>query len=255
MSKMQANKVDLSREEEIFRFEVEFMHKYLKHFEQSIIHHDKVLKKALLEDIEYAGKHNASILESIYNNDILKIPSLGYNSSLLLIYSLLESTLLKICSELHKQLKLPLELAEIKGGNYFESSLKYLQTFTALNDDLYHLGKDFVPYQKIRNYIAHNGAVIPNGSENAKNKLFASSITYNNDGSFYINNIKFLKAFLSKVEKFIYGCVKLIGQLNITPVKVQVGTIIKYYNEEEYDSLYTTPTLLVPEKDDDDMPF
>jgi len=236
-----------------YKNEVEYLKKYLTHLEEGVQVRNKEMSDYLNEDIKDAGIENEVALRDVYRDDLIKLPSYYYHSSFLLIYSLLESTLQKICKELYIQLNLPIKPDELIKKNYLEGSLKYIRCFTSLSKDLDNKGNDFIPYQKVRNLIVHNGSTLEHGTDLKKNLLFRKDITYETDGTFYINNIKFLQLFLNKVDEFISDCTKQIHSLEIVPVALHDKAVIKYYTLDEFNRIYHLPSEL--EESYSDLPF
>jgi len=233
--------------------EVQYLFKYIAHLDQSVERHGTLMSNYLKEDIRDNGVQNENALIELYRDDLIIIPTYYYHSSYLLIYSLLESSLQDICKRLYTELQLPLKPDEIKGSNYLESSLKYIRSFTSTTTDLENKGNDFIPYQRVRNHIVHSGSSISISSKDFKFKLFGKDITYEQDGSFYINNSKFLTVFLTKVEVFIKSYVDLIESLEIIPVMKKTTGIVKYFTQKEYNSLYDPLSRLAG--DGDELPF
>jgi hypothetical protein len=232
-----------------FLREVEYLEKYLVHLSEGVQEHSRDMHMNLHDDITKFGVENETSLRHLYEDDLLKVPAYYHHSSFLLIYALLESTMQSICKDVYKELNLPVAHIDLRGNNYFESTLKYLQCFTPIPQQISDKANDFKQYQKLRNSIVHNGSTVSNKTPDSKHLLFAKDITYDEDGSFRINNTTFLNSFLKKVSSFVTDYVAVLNSLELIPVIISRTSAIKFYTQEEYDRVYNSLG------DEDDSPF
>lgn len=150
-------------------------------------------------------------LEEVYFDDLKKLPTFTYNSSLISIYSYLEHTLNEICLQVQKQLRIKISVDDISGKGYIDRSRKYLEKI--IHIPFHVVDKQWVEitkYQKIRNLIVHD-----NGSLRTENKDISKNKNYNllkqfkkieiepNYGYFLIRDYTLLFDFLSSVDVFI----------------------------------------------------
>jgi hypothetical protein len=183
---MHHNRLDLYNIEALVKHEISYLKNYLDHLNETIAKNKANVQSSLEEEYQEHGYHSG--LEDIYEDDIIKFPSYFYQSSFLLIYSLLESTFHNLCNELHMQLNLPIKMEDLKGNNYLEGSFKYINYFTPIGQVLMEQYSDLKNYQLVRNFIVHNGSVNTRAKgEPAKNRLFAASIHYYSNGIATIN--------------------------------------------------------------------
>ena len=79
-------------------------------------------------------------------------------SSIVIVHSLLETELRKLCHLLQYEVQSKLALEDLEAKNYIKASLKYLELVIGMNlEDIYAIADKMEEIQYVRNRIVHNG--------------------------------------------------------------------------------------------------
>jgi len=156
-------KVELKDLKARFNIEIDFFKEYLTFNEKSL----KERNERLTTNIEEDQFYNPSIpMDLVYKDEIERIPSLFFSSSILMLFSILESTLNGICREIISQCGLPMHMEEYTGNNYIGKTKKFLETFGHLCfDKLDTQWIEISRYQKLRNNIIHENSTLSSDSK------------------------------------------------------------------------------------------
>lgn len=194
----------------------------------------------------------------IYYNELKKLPTFNYNSSLISIYSFLEFSLKNICNQVQGKLYITISVDDISGSSYINTSKKYLEKIICIN--FKKVDKQWVEitkYQTIRNIIVHDNCSIIHGEKDIK-----ESKNYNllmqfkkieiepNYGSFIIKNYTLLLDFVDIVETFLTHIINEIENKNFK-------SLIDHFPSKPYRSFGYNKNNPFPvdEKPREDLPF
>jgi|MDSW01.2.fsa_nt_gb hypothetical protein len=138
-----------------------------------------------------------------------KFPSIHRRSLVITIYSFLENTLNELCNTLSESVDSNVVLTDLKGRG-MERALSYLSKVAEF--DLSKMGGTLSYIKninRVRNFIVHNGGVLPSEPEQKVNIFIASTENiFGNPGG----NIRFESTFISEmIEVFI----RFLNELDI----------------------------------------
>lgn len=227
-----------------FRYEKDYIQDYIKHTNDGILKRNKDLDISFKKDLS-DDQENESIIRRIYLEDFAKFPSFSNHSQIVMIYSLLENTMITICEKVKADIELKISVTDFNMRDIFGASVTYLEK--TLDIDFRksnHNWQNIQDYKKIRNAIVHDNSTYKNSNEKRSIKLLNDSINCIYDsysGKFFITNSICVLNFLELVSELINDVLNQIGSKEILPMVIQQN--IHFKNEEDYHN------------SDDDMPF
>lgn len=153
---------------ERFGYEVKYLKEYLAFSKESVSERVEKISDQIFEDTQQ-NPELESMLQDMYEYESRAVSSYLYHSSIVLVYTVLESTLAQICTELKFTARIAFPYDKISGAGNVMKQLDYLEMMasfplTEINRIKPSLGK----YQKLRNAIAHHNGRFHGKDEAAK---------------------------------------------------------------------------------------
>lgn len=210
-----------------FEFEIDYLKKYVERLSEPV----NDLLDSLESEIASNLDSNPEFAEQINDShfaEAAKIKSYFYNSLIVLIYTLYESSLQKICEKIKVQTRIKLCYTQLNNTNLSEKSLLFIKILSGVcgksDNGIY---SRLVEFQKLRNKIAHQNSQVkgstPEEIRTQLNNLKASfnrGVKYGDDeklvvnfetGDFSINSATLILEFIDLVESnvlYIYEQLK-----------------------------------------------
>ena len=210
-------KIDFSKFDLTVDFEFKYFKEYLE-FNRSKLEERRISLEVMLKEDILENPGSKTVLEEIYADDKVKLPSYFYHSTIVSLYSILEVCLNDICELIIKETGFHFTLDEISGRDYILKSRLFLERVCGVDfKEVDQEWKSIKEYQKIRNFIVHDNSKceIKKVDAGLKRKISKSGYLIENGDYliFYINKSDIVELFLITIEQFLK---KLIFQLNDT---------------------------------------
>lgn len=211
---VQDKKVDLSILSEKVEYEFKYLNTYVVHMNESITERIGILEGLVQSDFDSIideESDQAAIITNFYDHEISKLQSYFYHSSIVLIYTVLESSLNQICLELRTQTSSKLSLKDLAGGDIIKKSISFIKLIA----DVDFTGKKKLlervsEFQKLRNDIVHRNSLIKGASkkdrENAAKILkrqFRSLVVDEETWNFHMEDDQNITEFMEISKNFI----------------------------------------------------
>jgi len=209
--------IDLSDFTYGFKYEIEYFSEYLKFNEGKVDEWKRQLNEKLEVDKKKAPGCEKG-LEEIYRIDDLKLPSYFYHSTIVTLYSILESKLNEICRIIKQKTELVVDLKDMAGTNIIEKARKYLIFFAEVDFEIKQNDwKRITDFQKLRNIIIHHNflseEVINEDKKISKAIELFNSIEYlESSNEFFVKDLSIPEEFLLLIKNFILELVKQINE-------------------------------------------
>jgi hypothetical protein len=206
----QETKIDLVLLKEKFHYEIKYLKEYLYFTSKSVEERTKALSNKIYEDTLKKPEHEA-LLQEMFIDENKSINSFLYHSTIVLIYTLLESSLSQVCSDVRGNVKSPFSFDMLHGGNIIQKTIDYLKLtadfpFASIEKIWPRIGQ----FQKLRNAIVHQNGKFQGKDEEGrlKNKLvmlnmFNSLELSEDESQFYIMDETIVLEFIDKIEKLM----------------------------------------------------
>lgn len=202
--------IELSLLKERFEYEIKYLREYLRFSVDSVDERTKKLADKIYEDT-LKNPELEGMLQEMYEQENKAISSYLYHSSIVLVYTVFESTLAQICTELKFSAKIPFSFDEVGGGGNVMKALNYLKMSASLPKvEVEKITPKFGKFQQLRNSITHKNGRFSGKDEAAiekQRKSFSqdfSCIELSPDQSkFYIMSSKPVEDFIELVERAI----------------------------------------------------
>jgi len=202
--------IELSLLKERFDYEIKYLKEYLSFSKESVDERTQKLADRIYEDT-LVNPDLESMLQEMYEQEHKAISSYLYHSSVVLVYTVFESTLSQVCTELKFSAKIPFSFEEISGGGNVMKALSYLKMSASLPKvEIEKITPKFGKFQQLRNSIAHK-----NGRFSGKNQaaIDKQRMTFTSEfpcielspdqKQFYIMSAQPVEDFIELVEKAI----------------------------------------------------
>ncbi len=147
--------IELTLLKERFDFEMKYLKDYLTFSIESVDERTQKLADKIYEDT-LANPDLEGMLQEMYEQEHKAISSYLYHSSIVLVYTVFESTLSQICTELKFSAKIPFSFEEVSGAGNIMKALSYLKMSASLPKlEVEKITPKFGKFQQLRNSIAH----------------------------------------------------------------------------------------------------
>ncbi|WP_165742081.1 hypothetical protein [Pseudoalteromonas sp. Z1A6] len=218
--------IELNMLKERFDYEVKYLKDYLNFSIESVEERTNRLADRIYEDT-LENPDLEGMLQDMYELEHKAISSYLYHSSIVLVYTVFESTLSQICTELKYSAKIPFSFDDVSGGGNIMKSFNYLKMSTSLPKmEIERITPKFGKFQQLRNSIAHKNGRFSGKDENAierQRNLFMQefpSIELSPDQKqFYIMDSKPVVDFIELVERAIH--------LVVSHIKAQTFVVVE----------------------------
>lgn len=190
-----------------FKYEVKYLREYMNFSSQSVEERTNKLGDRIYQDTIENPEHEA-LLQEMFIEEQRAISSYLYHSSIVLVYTVLESTLAQICTEVKFKVKADFSFDGLSGGNIIQKAIEYLKITIGLPFlSIEHIWPRIGQFQNLRNAIVHqNGKFSGQTAETIqKNKdkmlnMFNSLEINENETQFFIMSEQLVCEFIDKIE-------------------------------------------------------
>jgi len=209
--KFQSEKfINLNPFKERTSYELKYLKSYVADISEAISEKGEVLEQKMGLDID-SNPEDEEVLVDLFHKEISKLKSYFFHSTIVLIYTLLESSLSHLSAEIKSSTGSKLILEDLKGTNLIGKPIRYIE----LTCDVDLKGEKklydrICEYQQLRNQIVHsNSRVKGNDPASLKKSAVAlkatfSGILINEDTwSFHITDSTLIDELAEVVESFI----------------------------------------------------
>ena len=117
--------IDLQVFKDRVGYELKYLKSYVSDISESIHEKGEILEQKMGADID-SQPENEEVLVDLFKKEISKLKSYFYHSSIVLIYTLLESTLSHLSAEIRNSTSSKLLLEDLKDNNLIRKSLRYI---------------------------------------------------------------------------------------------------------------------------------
>ena len=133
-----------------FRYEVKYLREYMAFSSKSIEERAEDLGDKIYQDSLDNPEHEA-LLQEMFIEEQRAINSYLYHSSIVLVYTVLESTLAQICTEIKFKVKASFSFDGLSGGNIIQKAIEYLKITIGSSGSLSPLTEQGIFANKIYN--------------------------------------------------------------------------------------------------------
>ena len=145
--------IDLVNFKERTEYELRYLRSYVVDISEAISEKGDALEENMIADID-SRPDDEEILVDLFNREISKLKSYFYHSSIVLVYTLLESSLSHLSEEIKSCTNSKLSLKDLSDNNLIRKSIRYIEL--TCNIDLKkekQLYDRICEYQQLRNQI------------------------------------------------------------------------------------------------------
>lgn len=216
-------KIDLYAFKRGLSFEFDYLHNYVTLMNSSVNERVDEFESKIISSLDNSQDESSQIDEMFFN-ETSKIKSYFYNSLIVMVYTVYESTLNKICVELNSNVKSKLDHENLNDRNAAKKFLLYLNLIADidyLKDKKSH--DRITEFQKLRNQIAHQNSTIKGKSEQDKKKnAIALKATFNRTENaiivnevtwdFYVDSISLVVEFIQVVRDYLFDIINMLEE-------------------------------------------
>ncbi|HTN05699.1 hypothetical protein [Agriterribacter sp.] len=209
-------KIDFSSLSVKFELELNYFKEYISfNSEQLNRRHDELQKMMQTEVSDFP--ENKMIIEAIYAEEALILPSYFFHSSIVALYSLLENNLNEICNVIIKETAFAFSISDLGDRNILKRARIFLDKLT--NIEFIKIDKSWIKItsiQKLRNLIVHQNAKTKELKNDIADIIFSYGTTREDiDGlRFYIHKSQLLDEFLAAIEQMIKEIIDQLSRSN-----------------------------------------
>ncbi|KPZ64176.1 hypothetical protein AN392_02689 [Pseudoalteromonas sp. P1-16-1b] len=193
-----------------FTYEIKYLREYMNFSSQSVEERTESLGDQIYQDSIDNPEHEA-LLQEMFLEEQRAINSYLYHSSIVLVYTVLESTLAQICTEVKFKVKADFSYDGLSGGNIIKKAVEYLKITVGLPfSSIEHIWPRIGQFQNLRNEIVHqNGKFAGKNADTIrqnKNKMlnmFNSLELNESETQFYIMSEHLVCEFIDRTEALI----------------------------------------------------
>lgn len=214
-------KLDLTSIKTRRKIEPDYFRDYIQFNFEKLNERKVSFAKLKNEEINESLVHD-SIIEQIYFEEELHLASYYYHSTIVSLYSWLESVMIEICDTIVRQTGFAFSLNDMQNRNITENAKKFISKLTdiefELADKQWHA---ITLFQKIRNLIVHNNSQID--KEKVPNevvkiiRLYGTINEQRCPSPFYINDVEVLYRLLNTAELYIEYIVSQLEDMEFKP--------------------------------------
>ncbi|MFB2778032.1 hypothetical protein ACE017_02605 [Shewanella mangrovisoli] len=203
-------KIDLVSFKERTEYELKYLRNYVIDISEAISEKGDVLEEAMISDID-SRPEDEEMLVDLFHKEIFKLKSYFYHSSIVLVYTLLESSLSHLSNEIKVSTNGKLSLQDLSDNNLIRKSIRYIELTCDI--DLKKEKKLYdriCEYQQLRNQIVHqNSKVKGNTPEVLAKNAKALEVTFpgininTESWDFHITDNSLIKELVDVVDNFL----------------------------------------------------
>ncbi|QGW96256.1 hypothetical protein [Aeromonas veronii] len=119
-------RIDLVGFKERTEYEIKYIRNYVVDISGAISEKGDALEEEMISDID-SNPDDENVLVELFNSEISKLKSYFYHSSIVLVYTLLESSLSHLSDEIKKCTNSKLTLHDLSDNNIIRKSIKYIE--------------------------------------------------------------------------------------------------------------------------------
>jgi hypothetical protein len=202
--------IDLVSFKERTRYELKYLRNYVVDIGEAISEKGEDLEGKMISDID-SRPDDEEMLVDLFNKEISKLKSYFYHSSIVLVYTLLESSLSHLSTEIKNCTNSKLLLQDLSDNNLVRKSIRYIELTCDIDlKKEKRLYDRICEYQQLRNQIVHqNSRVKGNNPEalakNAKAlKATFSGVEINYESwDFHVTDNSLIEELVDTVDKFL----------------------------------------------------
>lgn len=203
-------KIDLVSFRERTEYELKYLRTYVVDISEAISEKGDILEATMISDID-SRPDDEEMLVDLFYKEISKLKSYFYHSSIVLVYTLLESSLSHLSSEIKYSANSKLSLQDLSDNNLIRKSIRYIELTCDIDlkkeKKLYDRICDF---QHLRNQIVHqNSKVKGNTLEALTKNAKALEVTFpgikinTESWDFHITDNSLIKELVDVVGNFL----------------------------------------------------
>tara|TARA_R110001583_G_scaffold194365_1_gene365096 strand:- start:1306 stop:1998 length:693 start_codon:yes stop_codon:yes gene_type:complete len=202
--------IDLVSFKERTEYELKYLRSYVIDISEAISEKGDALEENMIADID-SRPDDEEILVDLFNREISKLKSYFYHSSIVLVYTLLESSLSHLSAEIKNCTNSKLSLQDLSDNNLIRKSIRYIELTCDI--DLKKEKKLYdriCQYQQLRNQIVHsNSRVKGNTPEALAKNAKALEVTFSGieinyeSWDFHVTDNSLIKELVDVVDKFL----------------------------------------------------
>ncbi|HAS6630803.1 hypothetical protein P3377_23910 [Vibrio parahaemolyticus] len=131
-STLKEKKIDLHVFKERTEYELKYLRSYVVDISEAISEKGESLEQSMIADID-SSPDDEEILVDLFNKEISKLKSYFYHSSIVLVYTLLESTLSHLTTEIKNCTNSRLALQDLNDNNIIRKSIKFIDLICSVD--------------------------------------------------------------------------------------------------------------------------
>ncbi|MFV7643123.1 hypothetical protein ACNPK3_21690 [Shewanella algae] len=170
----------------------------------------EILEETMRSDID-SRPEDEEVLVDLFHKEISKLKSYFYHSSIVLVYTLLESSLSHLCSEIKDCTNSKLSLKDLSDNNLIRKSIRYIELTCDIDlKNEKNLYDRICEYQQLRNQIVHQNSKVKGSTPEALVKSSKAleatfpGISINKESwDFHITDNSLIKELVDVVENFL----------------------------------------------------
>ncbi|MCC4784491.1 hypothetical protein OW495_03125 [Vibrio sp. 14N.309.X.WAT.E.F5] len=216
--------ISLDNLHERFNFEIKYLKEYLNFSKESVEERSAKLADRIYAD-SLENPDLETMLQEMYEKEHKAISSYLYHSSIVLVYTVLESTLAQICTELKFTARIPFSFDEVSGAGNIMKAFNYLKMVSSLPKvEIERITPKFGKYQQLRNSIAHKNGRFSGKNEAAIQKQRREFVAEFSDLELSADEMQFFIMSSETVDKFILLVEKTID-IVVSHIKKQAFVV------------------------------
>lgn len=202
--------IDLAVFKERTEYELKYLRSYVVDISEAISEKGDALEENMIADID-SRPDDEEVLVDLFNKEISKLKSYFYHSSIVLVYTLLESSLSHLSTEIKNCTNSKFSLQDLSDNNLIRKSIRYIEL--TCDVDLKKEKKLYdriCEYQQLRNQIVHQNSRVKGNTQADLTKTAKaleatfSGIKINYESwDFHITDNSLIKELVEVVEQFL----------------------------------------------------
>lgn len=210
--------IDLVKFKERTEYELKYLRNYVVDISEAISEKGDILEQNMAADID-SRPDEEDMLVDLFQKEITKIKSYFYHSSIVLVYTLLESSLSHLSAEIQKCTESKLNLQDLNDNNLIKKSIRYIELTCDIDlkkeKELYDR---LCEYQQLRNQIVHqNSRVKGNTTESLTKNAKALKVTFSGieinyeSWDFHITDNLLITELLDIINEFLGIAINMVN--------------------------------------------
>ncbi|MEM6250858.1 hypothetical protein [Shewanella vaxholmensis] len=210
--------INLLNFKERTEYELQYLRSYIVDISEAISEKGVTLEEQMIADLD-SRPNDEAVLVDLFEKEISKLKSYFHHSSIVLVYTLLESSLSHLSDEIRNFTNSKLLLQDLNDNNLIGKSIKYINLICDIDlKKEKRLYDRICEFQQLRNQIVHqNSRVKGNTPEALAKNAKALEVTFSGikinykSWDFHVTDNTLIKELVDVVDEFLCIAIKKVN--------------------------------------------